>query len=356
MILLKMDLTISMKKYIFYSAAIILSAAKLCGSELFFDGGFDGGENFYSHQKVFVSGRYFKTFLTGRGTSLRLAKEKRPASAVVDFSRPGRNIPWIKVRPAKQNMAYFNITFIPEKNCDYELTFDYMPGMINTGAHFAVNTGDLKKHILERIIAVNTDWNTRTVTFRSTDKPVEIGFFIKRFDGRGELLLDNISIRKAGNILPRWISGNIKTDDAVCSGFPYRLKASNGKMQISFDNSTVYFNSISKSGASGELSVLTRRIVPEKKYTLEFDVSSLPGGNLTAKIEFLDTSLREVAPPFILDKKMPSTWIEMKIKEEITIPPEAVLLRLTINAAAKKSGLTSLSVPRLCPDDTDILK
>ena len=343
------------KKLLIILLVFVMSAA-LLASELFFDGGFEGDETFYRHQKVFVSGKYFRILPAENGNSLRLAKEKRPSSAVADLKTAGIKLPWIEIRNGKKDQAYLNITFSPEKNCDYEFTFDYMPGMINTGAYFAVNTGDVKKFIRERIIAVNTDWNTRTIKFRSTEKPVTISFFIERFDNRGELLLDNISIRKAGNILPLWISGNIRMDDEICSGFPYRLKSRKGKMQISFDNRTIYFNSTDKNGASGELSVLTHRIVPEKKYTLEFSTSSLPGGNLTAKIEFLDTSLREVAPPFILDKKMPSTWIEMKIKEEITIPPEAVLLRLTINAAAKKSGLTSLSVPRLCPDGTDILK
>lgn len=205
----------------------------------------------------------------------------------------GKSLKLVKLFNSNKYPCIFKVFELdPQK--DYEFSFDFQADNVNFGGEVRI---EFKKHkhkaIIKSFDACNTTWNKYLQTFRPVDKETQI--MIRVWPGKkpgSAMLLDNVSLREAGNLLPPWTRGNINPPYQRGNGV-YRFKAEKGKASISCNDRELKINAVSD--AKTEFQILTSALKPLTEYELSLQYSLMQDDSIKISVEELDIDRKPVA-------------------------------------------------------------
>ncbi|MBP3394409.1 MAG: hypothetical protein J6M38_07815 [Lentisphaeria bacterium] len=274
---------------------------------------------------------------TSYGRSLLLGKY----SGINDVKHlSGQELP-LKLKSRRDGRPYYSFQLKLNPETNYDLRFDYMPLNMSIGG-FCLITDRKGKMLYSRELTVdNTDWNPFILPFRSSkDGIVNVMLMLKRRAETAGMVLDHISVRPAGNILPRWGESTVLNDSSF--RWIYLLKTEEGDAVIHSDSRG--FTAESSGPAKCLLYFKTPSVVPEKQYILGLKGES--SGNASMKIRFrmLGADLKPVAEPVVVNREIFSGK-PFVIREKISLPPDIVLLDVQTEFFLKESSTLKVDAP-----------
>jgi len=325
-----------MKKFLSVLACLMGVAAATSAGECFFNGGFE--ENTFSEVKIKSSGACWVKTSYGRSLLLGKVVGGIEAAALPEAELPGSIGHDAKVFP----YCIFALELNPKAR--YELTFDYMPGNIRNGGGVVIL--DSKGKLLNRAILPvnNLYWNSYSMQFRfpaGSDGKVSIKFFLHSAADLGGMVIDNISIRLRGDLLPRWGSGNILHGQGELPGWFWQVSGSDA-VKCNGEGFAVK----TSEAETVTLKVKTPCAIPDKEYFLRLGGKADKAVEAAAEIKFLDGQQRQIGQPALFSlncrpgKNFRKNW-------RFALPEATVLVELTVKYQLEKDTAALFETPRI---------